>query len=251
MEGEARTAGRSIALTGDEFRRGPALVARGPEANEIAHRLDVASQTIELRRIDAGSGSAVACADRVDEYQVGDIENRVGVGDELARRRLGHPLRVGKYLLRTERAEVDPYRRRARSTIETEGHRSLRRTRDTFPLIGDIEDGRLRLSLFVGEHQSASRCLEIDPLAIQNDGVMSDGTALLGFNRRTRRIRIVLLDRLLCRQRTQNDECEKKGCGEQVHHAGSEHRDLLSQRPESTDLGSAWNRSSTSDLPVA
>ena len=117
---------RAVGLAGDELRRHPALVPRGPDADDLADRLDVALVAVERLRLGALHRARVAGRHRVDEDQVGHGEQRLGV--------VGQAVRRGQQLAdvahddpaRPEQAEVQPHRRRAGAAVEGERHRARR-----------------------------------------------------------------------------------------------------------------------------
>src|SRR5687767_8440505 len=61
----------AITFTDQKLWRGPAIVAGGVQTNKITHRLDILAELMPLLWLLPISGAAVACADRVDEDQVG------------------------------------------------------------------------------------------------------------------------------------------------------------------------------------
>ena len=83
---ETGGARRAVALAGQELRRGPAAVARRPEANEFADRLDVRVDAVKLVRVAERNGAAVAGRDRIDEDEIGDVEDAALVVDGAIRR---------------------------------------------------------------------------------------------------------------------------------------------------------------------
>ena len=79
VAGNARSAGGAVALTQQEERRVPALVARNVHADELAESLDIAFYTPEFfRRVQVFS-AAEAGADGVHHDQIALIEQRVWV----------------------------------------------------------------------------------------------------------------------------------------------------------------------------
>ena len=63
------------------------MVARGIQADEIADRLDVLLEAVEVAGLLAGHGAAEAGADRVDEDQVGHVEKGEFVVHQMIGRR--------------------------------------------------------------------------------------------------------------------------------------------------------------------
>src|SRR5262249_34468269 len=94
-------------------------------ADELADGLDVAREVRERLRLVAGDGAREAGADRVDEDEIRDVEQRVVVVDESAWWRHRHA-RLVRQLdpPRPERPQVEPDRRRARAAVEAEHDRS-------------------------------------------------------------------------------------------------------------------------------
>ena len=108
--GQPGGARRAVAFPHKEFRRGPALIPGCPEADELAHRLDVARETVELLRIHVLRRPAVTRRDRVDEYQIRLVQPGVLVVHPLVGRRQRFALVRHDHALRPEHPEVQPHR---------------------------------------------------------------------------------------------------------------------------------------------
>ena len=79
MLDQRRTAQGPVGLAGDELRRHPALVPRRPDPDQLADRLDVALVAVERLGLGALQRAGVAGRHRVDEDQVADREQGLGV----------------------------------------------------------------------------------------------------------------------------------------------------------------------------
>ena len=105
-------AGSAVTLADEELWRQPTLIARGVQSNEIAHRFDVFLEFEKVFGLLAGDRATVTGQHRIDEDQIGHIEQRIRVvGQAIGRRRefalVGH-----RYAARPERAQVQPHGRR-------------------------------------------------------------------------------------------------------------------------------------------
>jgi len=181
---EARRAGGAVALARQEFGREPASVARGVQADEVADRLDVPLEAVPLLGLLSLDGARVARADGVDEDQVGLVEDRELVVDQLEGRLGQVPIEFEHHAARTQRAEVQPDRRGAGSAVEREGDRPLGFVLHIVFGVGDKEDLRLGL-LTVGFLLAVGR-LFLDDHRPCGDGVLdlpsADGDAVLGLD---------------------------------------------------------------------
>src|SRR5260370_1709615 len=87
IAGEAGSARGAVAFASQEFRRGPALVARGIEPYKIRHGFDVLRDTVKLLRRLAGNSAAVARRNWINEHEVAAVQKRHLVIHDLVRRR--------------------------------------------------------------------------------------------------------------------------------------------------------------------
>ena len=185
MAGERGRAGGAVALAGEELRARPARVPGDPQADEGADRLVVVLVAVELLGVLPRRRAAPAGRDRIDEHQVGDVEEAVLVVDQAAGGRQGHPLRIEVDPFRPEGAEVHPQRRRARAAVVAEGDRPLVRVLDAVLGVGDVEEGGPGLPVLVAQHEGAGGGRVGDLLAAEGDGVLGardlvlDGLLLL------------------------------------------------------------------------
>ena len=85
---DLRSADAAIAFAGDKFRRQQAIVFFQPAPDHQRNRVDVAVDRIEpLARVLASRHeTAVAGADGIDEYEIGEIKPGLGVGQQIGRR---------------------------------------------------------------------------------------------------------------------------------------------------------------------
>ena len=91
VRGQRGPAERPVGLARDELRRHPALVARGPEPDQLADVLDVPLVAVVVPRLAALDRAGPAGRHRVDEDQVADREQGLRVVDEVVRRRREAP----------------------------------------------------------------------------------------------------------------------------------------------------------------
>ena len=122
---DRRRARGAIAFTAEEFRRVPAAVFGQPQPDEGGDRFGIGGDAPEDFRIGLAERVRKAGADGIDEYQIGDIEQRFGiVGDRIGRRAV--ILGIGNVdALRPERPHVQPQRARAGAAVEQEGDRPV------------------------------------------------------------------------------------------------------------------------------
>jgi len=115
---QTRRARRAVTFANQKFRREPAPVPRGVQANEIADRFNVFFEIVKFLVFFALHRAAVPRANRVNENQIGRIQKRKFIFDQLIRRRrqianIGHGNAA-----RTQHAEMQPHRRRAGPAIK-------------------------------------------------------------------------------------------------------------------------------------
>ncbi len=146
-------------------------MARGEEADEVAHRFDVLFVAVELFGFLAGRRPAIARAHRVDEDQIRAIQQAELVVDQPVGRwhKLVHIARM--HTARPQQAHVHPDRRRARAAVEGESERLLARFVNALAQVGDIEDRRPVLAFVVLEHHGPGDGLVGDCLAVDGDGL--------------------------------------------------------------------------------
>src|SRR5689334_9676834 len=153
---QARRTGGAIALADQKLWREPAVIARRVQPDKIPHRLNILAKLMPLLRLLSIGGATVTRADRVDEDQVRFIQERILIIRQLERRRRQLPFIGHHHPARTEDAQMQPDRRRARSTVERKRKWTFRQhgspfrglCRGAVPGIGDEEDLRPRLLSF-------------------------------------------------------------------------------------------------------
>ena len=179
MLGERGAAERAIRLPDHELRCQPTLLARGPEADDLANRLDVTRIAMEGLGLATRDRARIARRHRVDEHQIAVRQQGLGIVDEPVwrrRRRIDIP---GDDPARAEEAEVQPYARTPGTAVEDEGNRS-RRWVGVRVAVGDIgrqEDLGNRLMtdedtilvLLLAQHDASSGCLVGQRLSPRND----------------------------------------------------------------------------------
>jgi len=137
---EQRGADAAIALAEDVLRGVPAIVLRDVGADEVGDGVGVLVVAPEILVLLLAHRAAVAGADGIDEHEVGGAEDRGRVVAQLVRRRArirGIARDVDH--LRTDEAEVQPHRCRARTAVEDERDRALFRARAVLR-VGDREE---------------------------------------------------------------------------------------------------------------
>ncbi len=161
---QARRARRAVGFAEQEFRRIPAIVLGDVALHETAERGDVLVRAPEalvrirvlvLPVLFGRDALRVARADRVDEDEIGLVEQAVGVRHEMVRRRRRRVRTRGLDAHRRERAHVQPDARRARAAVVQERHWSIRGTLAIADCIGDVKHARVRLAFFVADDQRA------------------------------------------------------------------------------------------------
>src|SRR5688500_7637373 len=101
-------------------------MARQVETDELRHRAEVFLEPPETWAELLARGSAVAGADRIDEDQVRDVEERVRIVLEGVGRRRRVAIGHEPHALRSPGAQMQPHGRRARAAIEDEADRTRR-----------------------------------------------------------------------------------------------------------------------------
>src|ERR1700760_3095740 len=80
MPGKPRSTGRAVRLADQILRTGPAPVAGAVQPDKLAHRLYIALVLVVFLDLLSLDHAAVTGANRVDEYQIGSIEQGKLVG---------------------------------------------------------------------------------------------------------------------------------------------------------------------------
>ncbi len=153
------------------------MEAGGVEADELADRLRVLGDAVEVAGVLPRDGPAVAGGHRIDEHQVGDVEQRLAVVRHAVWRGRRPPLVLQHHLARTEGAEVEPDRRGARAAVEGVGDRPLPHLLDAVAGVGGEEDRRLRLAVLVAQDQGAGGGRVADVLAADHRVVLGGDAA--------------------------------------------------------------------------
>ena len=97
----------AVAFTRDELRRGPALLTRDPQTDELRHRRDVLPHAEELAHLPWIRRRAESRVHRVDEYQIRVAQQREFIRHQPARRFWRRQAVCGQiHALRTKRTEV-------------------------------------------------------------------------------------------------------------------------------------------------
>ena len=141
---EPRRARGAVGLADEVLGTRPARVARAVQADEFAHALEVALVVVEFRHLLAGDHAAVAGADRVDEHEVRAVQQRMLVVDQPPRRRRRVALVVQLHAPRSQQAQVQPHRARARAAVERKRDGARFRL-GAVEGVGHEEDARPRL----------------------------------------------------------------------------------------------------------
>ena len=137
--GQPGGAGGAVAFAREKFGGHPAVVAGQVEPDELAHRLDVPAQSVELLGVLALLRPAVAGADRVNENQVGLVEQGVGVLDQATGGRGRISLVVEPHALGAKTAQMQPDRGGAGASVEAEGDGAGGGVGGILQGIGDVE----------------------------------------------------------------------------------------------------------------
>ena len=137
---KTRGARGAVGFARQEFGREPALIAGDVQADEIADGFDVLLEAVPVLRLLAFHGTAVACAHRVDENEVGVVEDGILVVGQLERGRRQFAFVGEDHATRTEHAHVQPDRRGAWSAVEGEGDGTFGFVPHAVFGVGDEED---------------------------------------------------------------------------------------------------------------
>ena len=208
-----RRARRAVRLAEQELRRVPAAERRDVAVYELAERANVGIDAEEVARLPGRSDAAEAGVGRVDEDEVGAVEQRVLVLDQVERR-VGRRLRVADdHAHRSERPHPQPDRRAARAAVVEERHRPRARIH-AVGREGRVEHAARDLALVVLQRDRAgTRRVGID-LPAQGDGVL--GHRIRRGARRRRRGR-----RARRRSRRGTQQCGGQDCERDLMHGSA------------------------------
>uniref|UniRef100_A0A0N4ZLE2 Glucosamine_iso domain-containing protein n=1 Tax=Parastrongyloides trichosuri TaxID=131310 RepID=A0A0N4ZLE2_PARTI len=157
--------GGAIAFAADELGRVPALMRVQPDADELSDRLGVLGHAPVVGRIGLAQGAAEAGADRVDEDDVGDVQQRLGIVDDgEGRGAVVAGVRRHDHALGPEGAHVQPQRARAGAAVPQEGDRTVR-------ILGAF------LNVAVGDHGRERLALLVLQIGLACDGAIGDALA--------------------------------------------------------------------------
>ena len=164
--------GRAIAFAADIFGRRPAAIIVQPQADKFGDRFGIGGHAPIILGILLADRMGKAGADRIDEDEVGDVQQRFGIVHHWIGRR-AVILRIGQHHpLGTEGAHVQPERSRAGAAIIEEGDGALLVT--AILDIGSGIDGRERLAVLVLEIGFAGRRGVADRLAAEHALMLCD-----------------------------------------------------------------------------
>jgi hypothetical protein len=116
--------------------------------------------------------SAVTGRNRINENQVGYIQQRILVVHQFVRRRQQRAGVAHLHAPRPKRAQVQPDRSGTRPSVKREGHRPLGRIAHVVFRIRDVEHTSFRRSVFQLQQDRSCRCGVLDLLAANLDGVL-------------------------------------------------------------------------------
>jgi len=134
--------GGAVGFACQELGRSPALVAGGVQPDEIPHRFDILLEVVEGLGFLAHHRAAETRADRVNEDQVGHVQQGEGIFHQVeGRRGRGQPILAQPDPAGTQRAQVQPDGRRAGSAVEGKGDRAGGGVADALAGVGSEEDG--------------------------------------------------------------------------------------------------------------
>ena len=172
LTGHHRRADRAVTFAQHVLRRGLAAVGLEPGLDEAGDRLGVAVDLVEVGALGGRLDAGEAGLGRVDEHQVGDVEQGVGVVHNLVG--LGnfgvHVLRRGDPA-RAEGAHVQPGRGRAGAAVEQEDHRPRSLVLQAVAHIGGGDEADRRLAGGVAQHGLADAGDVLHLLAVEGPDV--------------------------------------------------------------------------------
>src|SRR5262249_34662009 len=122
--GERGVAERPVAFADQKFRRVPTVVARNVNLDELCERLYVGVDAPEIFVLRFADRGAEARTDGVDKDESGRRGEVLRFFWELVGGGRGDACFCGSDAARTKRANMKPYRRRARTAVIKEGNRS-------------------------------------------------------------------------------------------------------------------------------
>ena len=156
--------------------------------DELADGLDVLLEVVELLLVIARNGAAEAGPHRVDEYEVGGVEDRVRVVDEATGWRERHSIFVEVHPAGAKGSEVEPHRGRPGSAVEGERDGAVGHGARIVPGVGDVEEGRLLLAVLIAQQHPTGRRRVLDGFATDHNRVRGFGELLLVVGRWWHRI---------------------------------------------------------------
>src|SRR5439155_7464620 len=124
---------------------------------------------------------AEAGADRVDENQIGFVEQGVIVVHCLVGRRERTAVLFKQRAARAEQSQMQPDGRGAGTAVERKGDRALREVPRAVFGVGDMENGRGGFVFIIAEQNRACVCGVIDFLPVNRDAVFGFDDLFLGF----------------------------------------------------------------------
>ncbi len=173
-----------VRLAGDVLGAGPPSGTGQVQPYELAHRLDVLLEVVEVLRLLLGDRPGVARRHRIDEHEVCHVEQGVLVVDQSCGRRHRHPVIGEPHPARSVEAEVEPHRGRSGTAVEGEDDGAIGGIVDIGPGVGDVEERRLLLALLLLQHEAAGGCRVGDLDAADLDRVLGgDGHVLVVLRR--------------------------------------------------------------------
>ncbi len=186
---KTRRARGAVGFARQEFGREPAVIAGDVQADEVADGFDVLLEGVPVLRLLAFHGTAVACAHRVDENEVGVVEDGILVVGQLERGRREFAFVGEDDATGSQHAHVQPHRRGAWSAVEGEGDGTFGFVPHAVLGVGDEEDlgaGLLDLGvllligdLFLEDHRPRGDGV-LDLLPADLDRVLAFDKVILG-----------------------------------------------------------------------
>jgi len=178
--GEAGGADAAVGFAEEEFGGSPAAIFADPAADEVADGFDVLVEAVELGGFGVAFGAGVSGGDGVDEDEVGDIEDGVGVLDGAGR--WGEGLGAvggGGDEAGAEGAEVEPDGGGAGAAVEGEDDGAVLGLVDAGADLTDVEHVGPRVALGVLELELGGGDGVVDDLAGDGDGAFLDDDLFL------------------------------------------------------------------------
>ena len=154
----AAGAGRAEALAREVLGRGPAAVGGDPVADEVGDGARVLVEPPERLALVLAERPRETGADRVDEHEIGEVEDGLRVVENrIGRRAIVDGVARHDHPARPERSHVKPDGGRAGSAIPDEGHRPRRGIVNAVLDVGEREDAACRLAVVVRQVGLAGR----------------------------------------------------------------------------------------------